>query len=69
MTIYIVNLLRNSRGSTWTYQADKDTEELHDVSVGHRVQPPHQGVEDRNERWDNHRHLDVDVHDDTQGGS
>lgn len=37
-----------------THQTQEDTEELHHVSVGHRVQPPYQGVEDGDEGGDHH---------------
>lgn len=53
----------------FTYQSNKNTEELHDVSVGHRVKSSNQGVKDGNKRRDHHRHLNVDVHDDAKSGS
>ena len=51
-----------------TYQSQKYTEELNHVCVGHRVETSHQGVEDGDHGGDDDRHVDVNVHDDTQGG-
>lgn len=52
-----------------TYQAHKDAEKLHNVSVRHWVEPTNEGVEDGNQGWDHHRHVDVDVYDHAQGGT
>lgn len=52
-----------------TYQAHEDTEKLHHVSVRHWIQSSNKGVKDRNQGWDHHRHVDVDVYDHAQGGT
>lgn len=53
----------------WTHQSNKYTEELHHVSVGHRVKSSDQSVKDCDECRDHHRHLNVDVHDDAERSS
>lgn len=52
-----------------TYQANKDAKQLHDICVGHRVKSSNQGVKDCDEGGDDHRHLNVDVHDDAQSST
>lgn len=52
-----------------THQAHKDAEELNHIRVRHRVESSHQGVEDGDEGWDHHRHVDVYVHDHAQSRS
>lgn len=52
-----------------THQAHKDAEELDHISVCNRVQASHKGVEDGDQCWDHHRHVDVYVHDYTQSGT
>lgn len=52
-----------------TYQADEYTKQLHHICIGHRVESSNQGVEDGYESWDDHRHVNVYVHDHAQGGA
>lgn len=52
-----------------THQAHKDAEELDHVSIRYRVKTSHKRVEDGNQGWDHHRHVDVDVHDYAQSGT
>lgn len=52
-----------------THQAYKDAEKLDHISVCNRVKASHKGVEDGDQCWDHHRHVDVYVHDYTQSGT
>lgn len=49
-----------------THQTYENAEELDDICVRHRVQSPNQCVEDGNQGWNHHWHVDVDVYDHAQ---
>lgn len=53
----------------FTYQSYKNTEELDDISVGHRVEPTHQGVQSSNECRDDDGRMHIHINDHTDGGS
>ena len=52
-----------------SYQANKNTKQLNDVSVGHRVEPANEGVEHCDTGRQHHGLGERHVQDDGQGGA
>lgn len=54
--IYIPGIIAHTLSTIYghalaeTHQSDKDQDQLNDIGVGHRVQPPKEGVDDRHNR-------------------
>lgn len=59
---------RRKRTAT-THQADEDENELYDVRVGHRVEPPHQGVGDGHSSRDPDAHIVGQIQDHTHSNT
>lgn len=64
-----MKLLQSGCANCKTHQAHKDAEELDHISVRNRVKTSHKGVEDGDQCWDHHWHVDVYVHDYAQSGT